>query len=365
MGHLGLSTLDSQHMPYYPFPDGAEIATPALWPSVANITTTDAGLTGFGPVSGVRIALNAGSNGVWWRAFHDPAIELVPGATYRCTVWYYPGTSGRIRLDAYGNDGADTLQILGPVGNLFVQNTDKNFTVTNLVNEKVFGGAYLVSFMATMDPAASSTPSLGIGPQAENPGEDVILLAADLELVDPEEGLIQTGEYPIGNIPTPNQVVRQNPIVFAADFFGLDPDGVGGLIAEFGGSGIGVSLGFDRVGTYAGALIFRFGNGGARWQSDTFWAAYDKSVFAGDVTIVVSLDFDGAGDSIGRVFANGREVLPITGSGPIPLLSEWAGTDQGNYLSTAVSKPFDEDGTPVTYTSASSLRTYAGQTVSL
>ena len=175
-GHYGALTAPNDP---FQFPPGAEIATPALWPGTDKVDTYLAGLVQYGPARGTRIALGAGQSHVWMRAVHEPPVQLQPGADYACSVWYHPGSSGRIRLEAHGSSGADHLSIAGRAGELAV-NRQENFTVTNLTNGPIQGGGYVVSFTATMSVNASSTPSLGIGPDTSVAGEDVILLAVEL-----------------------------------------------------------------------------------------------------------------------------------------------------------------------------------------
>lgn len=182
---------------------------------------------------------------------------------------------------------------------------------------------------------------------------------------DPELGLTQTGTYPIGLIPSPPPAVRKNSIVFAADFTGLDVNGGGGMIAEFGGTGSGAYVGFDRSGgSYDNDLILRYGSGGSRWQTNTWYGVYPNAAFGPDGTLVVSFDFTNDTTSSARLFWNGEEVLPLETSGPQPV-SNWAGTEGGGYLDLSSNVPDGENGVPITYTTASPMRTYAGQQVSI
>lgn len=187
-----------------------------------------------------------------------------------------------------------------------------------------------------------------------------------LPVFNPEEGLIQTLGIPIGSFDAPEESVRNSSVVIALDIQNIDTSGMGQMIWEVGGTGQGAYLGFDApLGTYNGNMIFRCGSGGARWQSNCFYAVYDKDSFIGDVTIVAAIEVTG-GQLLGKLYSNGELLTPIETSGAAtsPPGDVWTGTGPGAYLTVTAAAPRDESKTPAVFTSASPIRMYAGgQTV--
>lgn len=179
---------------------------------------------------------------------------------------------------------------------------------------------------------------------------------------NPEARLVRTATIPKGSLDGFSNDIRTGPVVFAANFAGLDPYSAGGLIAEFGGNGVGSFLGFDKAGEYDSNLILRFGNGAERWAAQTWYGVYDKAIFQGSGAMVVSFDFDTEGPSVARMFWNGELIEPLETSGPVTT-PQWAGSNLGNYLDMATNITLDESLDPAGYQSASDLRSYSDQTV--
>lgn len=185
---------------------------------------------------------------------------------------------------------------------------------------------------------------------------------------DPEANLTLTDSFATDrlDITTSEVNVNANNVVFACDLTGLSTSLSDGLIYEQGAVQVGAYIGFDSSsGDSTGDFIARCGAGGGRWPTDTGYLRVDEnaSIYpSGDGTLVVEFSSSGSSDWSVRAWWNGEEMTGTTqtASGT----RAWAGNDNGSYLAVgakAITNP--ENGTPVTYSTASNLRYYENQVV--
>lgn len=184
---------------------------------------------------------------------------------------------------------------------------------------------------------------------------------------DPEAGLTLTHSFTPGTRGIPSVSTTETPeagkfarnadAVVAADLTGLDGS-AGGLVFEVGGGGLGAYVGFAA----SGAFHVRCGNGGGALPNDT--AAYlivpAEEAPRGDGTLVVEMT---AGANAVRAWWNGTALgTPVArASGS----SDLAGSNEGAYLGEAYATCVGEIETPVVYETASPMRYYYDQKVSL
>lgn len=170
--------------------------------------------------------------------------------------------------------------------------------------------------------------------------------------LDPEIGLSLTSELPPGSPILYNNLVRDAPAVFAADFEGLDGS-AGGLIAGFGGAILGAYCGFRPNGDF----VVRCGVGSSLPNDGSAALVLSDHPVRGNGTLVIAFDEPSPpgvsawwnGQFLGRDTATLNQVA-------------WAGTGVGAYLATEDDYPFGEVGWRVVdYTQASNVRHYQNQ----
>lgn len=185
----------------------------------------------------------------------------------------------------------------------------------------------------------------------------------------PEDGLTLTTTIPVGGLVDFGDVgFTEAPYVLAMDFTGLS-GAAGGGIAECGGSTTGAYIGFLTTGVF----IARGGAGGTTPGPGTSYSTVAAaSAPSGDGTLVVAFDRDVATETgyLARVWWNGVE-LPYVVHQRGALNALW-GPDDGSYLGTptiargnSMAGQPDAPATPVPYTTASPLRVYADQRVTM
>ncbi|WP_282091357.1 hypothetical protein [Epibacterium ulvae] len=172
---------------------------------------------------------------------------------------------------------------------------------------------------------------------------------------NPEAGLSETSRLAPGSEIETNKLLRDKPAVFAADFTGLDGS-AGGVIAEFGGLGLGAYCGFRANGDF----VVRCGSGAALPNDNAAYFVVSDRGVSGDGTLVVCFDI-GVMTKV-RAYWNGR----LVGEGAaINGQTFWAGTDKGIYLGAGrfgtIAGEFVSG--PVLYDTASDVRHYANATV--
>ena len=168
---------------------------------------------------------------------------------------------------------------------------------------------------------------------------------------NPEATLSLSGTVQYQSTFSTSTVVDTANAVLAADFINLDGS-AGGLIAELGGSVTGTYAGFDADGTF----VFRFGQGGNRWPTNTCYVLVDPSVIHGNGTLVCEIKL--GNPARGRVWWNGV----LVGQSSRGSISDWTGSNEGTYMRNAASATAGDSETVVSG-SASDLRYYAAQTV--
>lgn len=174
---------------------------------------------------------------------------------------------------------------------------------------------------------------------------------------DPEEGLTVTTTYAPLSSMTNTDFDKANPVVFAADFTGLDGSG-GGIIKEIGASVVGSYVGFRADGTF----VARCGKGSAPWSNETAYIelANGSDIVKGDGTLVIEFGAFPVGPLTVRAWWDG---YLLGSSASIANKPTWAGSDTGGYfLNVGAGGVIGEVKTyPVTYTTASYLRHYRNQ----
>lgn len=174
----------------------------------------------------------------------------------------------------------------------------------------------------------------------------------------PETGLTLTRTLAINSThPGADFGKDDTSVVHAMDFTGLDGSS-GGMIYELGGSAKGGYVGFRANGDF----IARAGTGADPVNANTGYVLVSggSSTITGTGTLVVEIDETTA---LGvRVWWNGTlQGTPVDASG---LYDMSGGNDGGIFVTGGGDVVAGEVTTAVTYTTASALRVYAGQTVS-
>lgn len=178
---------------------------------------------------------------------------------------------------------------------------------------------------------------------------------------DLEDGLTPTDTFAVGALLSSNaNTQRTEPVVFAADFTGLDGDDAGGFLYEQGGGGNGCYVGFRANGDF----VVRSGSGQAVPQTGAATIVISGvSKPSGDGTLIWA--FDGIGTALrARVWWNGT----LLGTDTSTYTGNWTGGDGGGYLANASGSATEligeyYPGTDPTYTTASGLRYYRNTTL--
>lgn len=157
---------------------GAEIADALIWPSTAGITSSPAGVSGFGRAGGVRLALRSGYSETWRRSFCVRPLLLESGGRYRAAFWFLYGSSGRFRLDT---DRSDKIVLKVTTSGAAVTNVKtRRCTITEAHLSPFPPGGFQLVIDVSVDDEAGAPVAIGVGPDTTTPGEDVILLATEL-----------------------------------------------------------------------------------------------------------------------------------------------------------------------------------------
>lgn len=168
------------------------------------------------------------------------------------------------------------------------------------------------------------------------------------------DGLTLTNTFDVGAIIGGGDVDRGSPAVFSMSFTGLTTDE--GMIYEQGGATVGSWVGIDANGD----LLVRCCRGGGLPHDDVAIGTASGVSGDGDLDVEFTPIYDAV--TQGRVRAWWNDVLVIDETA-VAGRTEWAGSNQGHYLSESSSTTNGQVGTPATYTTASALRYYENQTV--
>jgi hypothetical protein len=179
-------------------------ASTANWPSVS---ATASQLSGnyLGLFAGVSIASTGDS---WNRIRSGATIPLVSGTAYTVTTWFVAGSSGRARIILRDNTNLTESRITGAIGSL-ASNSEALGLITNVTQEAI-GTVWKVSFTVTAN-ATITNGSVEIGPDTNTIGQNIILLAAQVE----------TGSVATSYIPTATSSVTRSAdvaLLQGADF---------------------------------------------------------------------------------------------------------------------------------------------------
>lgn len=170
-------------------------------------------------------------------------------------------------------------------------------------------------------------------------------------------GLTLTQSFAIGASTTNAQVSVGLPAVFECDLVGLDGTG-GGVIYEQGGSGNGCYIGFRTDGTF----IARIGDGTAvePIPVGTSYIDLPAGEISGNGQMVWEIFDSGGGIFDIRLFWKGFE---YTSTQTSTAVGDWAGNNDGGYLTFTDSIAGGHPSNTVSYGTASSLSYYSNQTL--
>lgn len=148
-------------------------ATTQGWSPMGAKPLTDMALGALTQFGGVKVA----SNGATWNRAAAAAVTLTAGQSYRVTVWYQLGTSGKRRVELYQASPFTVLSVRGaPMSTTFGASGG---TLTELEEIEVQPDIYRLSF--TITPSHAITARFGIGPDSAVSNEDVIALGMQID----------------------------------------------------------------------------------------------------------------------------------------------------------------------------------------
>lgn len=145
--------------------------------TASGVTATPAGLARRGRWGGMTLASGGGLPNRLHRGLAVTAGEVLP-----LTLWYLPGTSGRLRILLRDEAGAADTLVRGPAGALAVTATAAG-AVDGLAEATEADGIRRVSLRFA--PAFTGELRLGFGPDSAVAGESVTLLMAQTALGSP------------------------------------------------------------------------------------------------------------------------------------------------------------------------------------
>ena len=148
-------------------------AASAPW-VIEGATATDLTLGALGQFPGIRAA----SGGQVWHRVGPPRPTLLGGQSYSVTFLYRPGTSGRVRGAVFSSSPSINCGFFGVPGNLSTFQAGGTLSVQS---ESLMADAVTRRLVLSVTVAANATVSCAIGPDSVTAGQDIIVLACQVE----------------------------------------------------------------------------------------------------------------------------------------------------------------------------------------
>lgn len=165
----------------------AAVSTTGWYASGAMVT--DLSLSALSRFSGCRVA----SNGANWHR-HTRNISMIAGAPYVMTLYLRAGSSGRLLIQFKRSNTAISA-VSGPIENLAI--SANSFGAPEMRENRLMADGLTRVITLALTPNEGGTVNLGLGPDSVTPGEDVVLLACQVEQGDNPTSLIEANGAPL------------------------------------------------------------------------------------------------------------------------------------------------------------------------